>query len=140
MRLSGTIQTLLKLTCDRCLQPYFLSLNIPLEERFLEPPQEEELSQSSPKEQELTADDFIEYLSEDGTLDITDLVYQAVTLATPDICLCGEDCPGPAFPATDGESSSLAPNNQSQSGPDRVDPRWKNLKSLFPKQDTDAKS
>lgn len=139
IHVSGNVQTLLKLTCHRCLGPYFLNINLALDENILETPPED-WSAAASKEKELTAIDFVEYLAEDGTLDITDLVYQAVTLATPVTCLCGEDCPGPAFPDRDGHSSSLNSSNQVQNETDQIDPRWKNLKSLFSKQDTDAKS
>lgn len=134
MKLNGVVQTLLKLTCHRCLRPYFQSLNIPVDERFLEwTPQVEDLK----RERELTAEDFVEYLDHDGTLDIVDVVYQAVTLATPVSCLCGEDCPGPAFPSNEAKSGSLASDKEGAERAQRIDPRWKNLKSLFPKDETE---
>lgn len=136
IRVTGSVQTLLKLTCHRCLRPYFLSLNIPVEEFIVENGSKEE-PERSPREKELTADDFVEVLSEDGILDITDLVYQAVTLATPVSCFCGEDCPGPAFPDSKTKSGSLAASKEKDSQEDRIDPRWKNLKTLFPNEETD---
>lgn len=137
IKLNGVVQTLLKLTCHGCLQPYFLSLNIPIDEQFrVWTPQLEEVK----RERELTAEDFVEYLSVDGTLDIADVVYQAVTLATPVTCSCGDDCPGPAFPSDEEKSGSLAGDKDGGKGADRIDPRWKNLKSLFPKDETDGRS
>ncbi|MBX9687462.1 MAG: YceD family protein [Candidatus Obscuribacterales bacterium] len=137
IKLSGTVHTLLKLTCHRCLRPYFLNLNLPIEEFVVESkPQEEDYSRA-PREKELTADDFVESLSADGILDISDLVYQAVTLATPVSCLCGEDCPGPAFPDSETKSGTLASGKDHHSGEDRIDPRWKNLKTLFPNEETE---
>lgn len=134
IKLTGQVQTLLKLTCHRCLQPYFLSLNIPIDEHFqVWTPKSEDLR----RERELTAGDFIEHLPEDGTLDIVDVVYQAVTLATPVTCLCGDDCPGPAFPSNQEKSGSLAGDKEGSNRADRIDPRWKNLKTLFPKDETD---
>lgn len=136
IRVSGNANTLLKLTCHRCLRPYFLNLNVAIDEFYREHAghaEEERLR----RERELTADDFVEELCEDGSLDITDLVYQAVTLATPVSCLCGEDCPGPAFPDGEAKSGSLAGSKDKQSQEDRIDPRWKNLKTLFPKEETD---
>lgn len=140
IRLFGQVQTLLKLTCHRCLGPYFLNLSVPLEECFLEERPVSDPSIHQPKERELTAADFVEYLPEDGILDITDIVYQAVTLAIPATSLCGEECPGPAFPSPAGGNSSLVIDKEVETTTDRIDPRWKNLKSLFPKHDTDTKS
>lgn len=135
MRLTGSVQTLLKLTCHRCLRPYFLSLSVPIEEDFVESDIGNEFE--LPRERELLARDFTEPLSEDGVLDITDVVYQAVTLATPVSCFCGESCPGPAFPGGEAESGSLAGGKDASEGATRIDPRWKNLKTLFPKEETD---
>lgn len=136
MRLAGQVTTLLKLTCHRCLRPYFLNINVPIEEDFVESSvnlDEDEM----PRERELLARDFVEALSEDGILDITDVVYQAVTLATPVTCLCGDDCPGPAFPLGEAQSGSLAGGKEDKNQGSYVDPRWKNLKTLFPKEETD---
>lgn len=140
MKISGTVQTLLKLTCHRCLRPFFLNINVPLDEFFVENRTDREIAERFPKERELLASDFVEELSEDGILDITDLVYQAVTLATPVSCLCGDDCPGPAFPEGTAESGSLAASKDAKHHKDRIDPRWKNLKTLFPNDETDQKS
>lgn len=135
MRLTGTVQTLLKLTCHRCLRPYFLNLSIPIEEDFVEAGIEDD--EDVPRDRELLAGDFHEALSEDGILDITDVVYQAVTLATPVSCLCGESCPGPAFPDGEAESGSLAGGKKAPEEHKKIDPRWKNLKTLFPKEETE---
>jgi uncharacterized protein len=131
MRLSGQVKTLLKLNCHRCLRPYFQSLSIEMDERFVD---EQEL----PIEGELLKDDFVEAIPPDGMLDISDIVYQAVTLATPTTCLCGAECPGPPHPqvmAPPHEESShgifQAGTAASEASP--VDPRWKNLKTLFSK-------
>ena len=140
IKIHGNVQTLLKLTCHRCLQPYFLNINVALDEFFVEAKQENREPEHYPRERELLARDFVEELSEDGVLDITDLVYQAVTLATPVSCLCGDNCPGPAFPEGQAESGSLAASKDAGSHKNRIDPRWKNLKTLFPNDETDQKS
>lgn len=136
IRLSGNLHTLLKLTCDRCLRPYFHSLNIELEENFIEYSGRAEKDRLC-KDRELLADDFVEELSADGILDITDVVYQAVTLAIPVSCLCGENCPGPAFPDSEAKRGSLASGKDTKGLENRIDPRWKNLKTLFPKEESD---
>lgn len=140
MRLAGRVQTLLKLQCDRCLRPYFYSVSIDIDERFVIaglPGWETSLE----KEKELRkADDFVETLPPDDTLDISDVVYQAVTLATPTARLCGDQCPGPQMPATSGKKANLSHDKEGQKGERPIDPRWKNLKSLFPNEDRETKS
>lgn len=138
IRIAGQVQTLLKLTCDRCLTPYFLNISVPIEEFFREQqaPHYREPEKMT-RERELTADDFVEELSEEGNLDISDLVYQAVTLAKPVTCLCGDDCPGPAFPDAETKSSSLAKSKDGKDSDQLIDPRWKNLKTLFPKEESE---
>lgn len=139
IRINGQVHTLLKLTCDRCLKAYFLNISVPIEEFFRENQgaQHYREQEKIPRERELTADDFVEELEEDGNLDISDLVYQAVTLATPVSCLCGDDCPGPAFPDAETKSSSLAKSKDEKDKDQPIDPRWKNLKTLFPKEESE---
>lgn len=130
---TGRLKTLLKLNCHVCLRPYFQTLNIEVDEQFAASPSE---IGSLPKDRELTKKDFYEQLPADGILDITDIVYQAVTLASPVFCRCGSECPGPPR----SEKASLAGNSADPGEPgaaeDRIDPRWENLKTLFSKDDT----
>lgn len=138
IRITGHVQTLLKLTCDRCLGPYFLNISVPIEEHFREQvAQQYREPEKTGLQRELTAEDFVEELDEDGVLDITDLVYQAVTLATPISRLCGDGCPGPAFPDAETKSGSLAKSKDDKEQDHRIDPRWKNLKTLFPNEETE---
>lgn len=139
-RVTGTVQGLLKLMCHSCLRPFFQALNFEIDEPFVYEQylsgEDKELKEKEPRE--LNSGDFVESISYNGKLDISDILYQAVTLATPLYCSCGADCPGP--PAYEGAND---PNNASrqevkaekQKG-DFVDPRWKNLKTLFPNEET----
>jgi uncharacterized protein len=133
MRLVGQVQTLMKLTCDRCLRPYFQNLLVELDERFVLSNFEEG---QAPPQRELNRDDFVEVLSPDGTLDITDVVYQAVTLSMPSSCLCSPECPGPPLAPPVDDTGSLAARKAVVEPANVIDPRWKNLKSLFPKDET----
>jgi uncharacterized protein len=128
VRVSGKVQTLLKLSCHRCLRPYFQTMLVELDERFvyaslLETPRERELR---------GGDDFVEVIPKDGIIDISDVIRQAITLATPTYCLCGEECPGLPQKSSAADKTSLAEDkNQGKSQEKRIDPRWKNLKTLF---------
>lgn len=136
VRVAGHVQTLLKLNCHRCLNPYFLSLNVPIDEKFVIESFQGFSSRNSQKERELSAGDFVETLPDDGVLDISDVVYQAVTLATPTTCRCGESCPGPEFAHQGSKPQPLADDQKESSKEKPIDPRWRNLKSLFPKDDS----
>lgn len=132
VRIHGRLQTLLKLHCHRCLRAYFQGLNIDIDERLVF-----DLNEEQPRERELLKRDFVEPIPKSGVLDISDIVYQAVTLATPSHFLCGSECPGPPTAEGTGSQQALAEPKEQES---RIDPRWKNLKTLFPKQETDGKS
>jgi uncharacterized protein len=138
MKLAGRVQTLLKLGCHRCLRPYFQSITVDIDERFVTEALNEEITLQ--KDRELIARDFVEALPPDNTLDITDVVYQAVTLATPTTCSCGSECPGPPMPTKSGKKASLSTDKEARKQEKPVDPRWENLKSLFPNEDRETKS
>lgn len=141
MKLSGRVQTLLKLSCDRCLRPYFQSLTVDIDERFqVSGFGEFDNSKTTQRERELSRNDFFETLPPDNTLDISDVVYQAVTLATPTVCSCGDQCPGPAMPTKSGKKASLNHGKEARKAENKIDPRWENLKSLFPNEDRETKS
>ncbi len=136
VRVRGSVSTLLKLTCHTCLRPFFQSLTVNIDERFAP---EAKIQGEVPRDRELLKEDFVEPLPEDGLLDITDVVYQAVTLAAPVYCRCGADCPGPPKPET--QASQALVESSPQTGQQKpVDPRWKNLKSLFPKDESSPNS
>ncbi len=135
--ITGRVKTLLKLNCHVCLRPYFQSLTVDIDEQLATGPQERD---ESPRERELLRDDFYELIPDDGILDISDIVYQAVTLAAPVFYRCGDECPGPpksekALASADSDSSS--PEVASQP---KIDPRWQNLKTLFSKEDSSENS
>jgi len=137
VRLNGRLRTILKLTCHTCLKPFFKALDFELDERFV---YEDYLNEDTldSREKELLTGDFVESIRYEGFLDISDIVYQAVTLATPIYCSCGEECSGP--PSYDKQMSE---NQEPKAGTssrsertDAIDPRWKNLKTLFPSEES----
>lgn len=141
VRLTGLVTTLLKLTCQSCLRPYFQNLAVEIEEQFSARPfRDGNNLKERERERELTRDDFYELLPEDGLLDIDDVVYQAVTLASPVYCRCGDDCPGPPKPLKAPAGDGLSAGAGETERDDDIDPRWKNLKSLFPKHEKEENS
>ena len=135
---TGRLKTLLKLNCHVCLRPYFQTLNVEVDEQFAASVPGKE--SDHPRERELNKDDFYELLPEDGVLDITDIVYQAVTLASPVFCRCGTECPGP--PVVEKSVPVGGSSDQAASVPtaDPIDPRWENLKTLFSKEESSENS
>lgn len=128
VRVSGKVQTLLKLSCHRCLRSYFHIMVVELDERFVYASLLE-----TPRERELRGDDFVEVIPKDGIIDISDVIRQALTLATPTYCLCGDECPGlPQKSSADDKSSLAEDKNRGKSQEKYIDPCWKNLKTLFP--------
>jgi uncharacterized metal-binding protein YceD (DUF177 family) len=147
VKLTGRLQTLLKLQCDRCLRPFFQSVVLEIDESFVYPHLVEGEVKDRELQRELQRGDWAESLPANGILDIDDIVYQAVTLATPTYCFCGEDCPGPPHAqqlgeesAAGGSSSSGRKSVESAESSRPIDPRWENLKTLFPKQDSSENS
>jgi uncharacterized protein len=143
VRVSGSVKTLLKLNCHVCLRPYFQALTVDINEQmaFAQPSSSKD---DSPRERELTRDDFYEVIPENGVLDIDDIVYQAVTLAAPVFHRCGDECPGPPKPEkayAAGNSGQTARQGENGGGDATwIDPRWQNLKTLFPKHETGENS
>ncbi|MCA9813854.1 MAG: DUF177 domain-containing protein [Candidatus Obscuribacterales bacterium] len=138
IRLRGTVNTLLKLSCHVCLRPYFQALTVDIDEQFayLDPREEE----NAPREKELQKDDFFEPLPADGCLDIDDVVYQAVTLAAPVFCRCGDECPGCPDASNPDSVRDSGDDSPAPAEPGEIDPRWKNLKTLLHKQESGENS
>ena len=136
VKLFGNVKTLLKLNCQTCLRPFFHALSVDIDELFVpHRSQREDFEMGAPREKELLKDDFYEELTEDGFIDISDVVYQAVTLASPVFSRCGDECSGP--PKPEGARGSSVSGSDSEECQDQkpIDPRWKNLKTLFPNQE-----
>jgi uncharacterized metal-binding protein YceD (DUF177 family) len=137
-QVAGRIQTLLKLSCHSCLRPFFKALDLNIDERFV---YEDYLrgENKDNRERELLKEDFVEAIPYAGVIDISDVVYQAVTLATPTYCSCGPDCPGPPKTKSEMPARKWVADNGLDVKPkevDAVDPRWKNLKTLFSNDDS----
>lgn len=136
IKLAGNVKTLLKLSCQSCLRPYFQALSVDIDELFV--PYRDvkaDFEMGASREKELLKNDFYDEISEDGIIDISDVVYQSITLASPVFCRCGAECPGPPR-SQDPGSGSVSGQGAGQDPAEKpIDPRWKNLKTLFPKQE-----
>lgn len=145
LKIIGQVQTLLKLNCRRCASPYFYSLTVPIEEHlvdssFLAATQASERGNSRKNEKLVPLRQDSEVVPEDGLVDLSTLVYQAVTLATPTNGLCKEDCPGSVISSSHQAYKQLSGTAKNKSEEVPIDPRWKNLKSLLGNGESEPRS
>jgi uncharacterized protein len=90
IEVSGSIETIVELECDRCLKKFNQALNIDIKEVFSTC----EAFDYSHNEIELKNDNFVVELEKEGEIDITDLVYQSIILNLPSKKICSENCEG----------------------------------------------
>ena len=111
-------ETIITLTCNRCLQQYNHRLVVDtsellwLEETANEP-------DPSPLERETSLEDLVETLSPEGYFDCGEWLYEQLCLAIPPRQLCDGSCPGIQV------SNSLEPTSHVA-----VDSRWASLEKL----------
>jgi uncharacterized protein len=106
-------ETIVTLTCDRCLQSFNHRLKVETSELiWLE--NEFELEQNIPLEREISRENLAETLDPNGFFEVETWLYEQLSLALPMRQLCGKDCQTPAIK-----------NNQ-----EIIDPCWANLASL----------
>lgn len=110
----GRAETIITLSCDRCLQSYNHRLAIqPQELIWL---QDSPDPASQPLEQDMGLEDLVETLPPNGHFEATTWIYEQICLALPQRQICSPDCPG----------IQISP------GPDPgvVDQRWSALSQL----------
>ncbi len=104
--------TILTLSCDRCLQTFNYRLEVDTSEIILLKEQESDLN--LPLEREIITEDLSETLPPDGNLIVDDWIYEQLSLAMPLRNLCGNNCQPPMIKekeditTKDGRWSSLA--------------------------------
>ncbi len=86
--------TILTLTCDRCLQTFNYRLTVDTTEIILlqHPPD----NFSLPLEREIVTEDLSETLPPNGELIVQSWIYEQLSLAMPLRNLCGNDCQPPS--------------------------------------------
>lgn len=115
LEVSAQAETIITLTCDRCLQQYNYRLKISPQEMIW-------LSESGPPaetdllEQEITSDELVETLSPRGHFHPTTWIYEQLCLEIPHRKLCEQACPGIQL-----EKTTSVPS---------VDQRWSSLEAL----------
>ncbi len=139
IKLQGHIETIVKLQCHSCLNYFFKPLQLELNEEFV---YEDYLNGKAlnPRDRELQREDFFESVPYDGEIDVSNVVFQSVTLAIPTYCSCGAECSGPPiYNVKAGENIKNVQNSDSSADRGWTDPRWHNLKTILPKDNLDEK-
>lgn len=106
-------ETIITLICDRCLQKYNHRLKVETSEIiWLENSLKSE--ENIPPEREISVENLSESLDYNGYFEVTNWIYEQLSLAMPMRQLCGKECTAPKI---DNQDSI-------------IDPRWANLASL----------
>jgi uncharacterized protein len=116
LEVTAKAETIMTLTCDRCLQQYNYKLSIhPSELIWLD----EAADEFDPLllDREIDSEDLVESLSPTGHFDPVEWLYEQLCLEIPQRKLCDAQCPG--IPLPESEPSSGA-----------GDRRWAGLESL----------
>jgi uncharacterized protein len=88
-RLVGTLQTVLELTCSRCLEPFPMKVNSSFDLRYL--PQ---AANTGGDVEEVADEDLSEAFYRDDAIDLGQLIEEQFYLALPMKPLCTADCKG----------------------------------------------
>jgi uncharacterized protein len=111
-------ETIITLTCNRCLQQYNHRLVVDTSELLWLDETAEQLD-PGPLERETSLEDLVETLSPEGYFDCGEWLYEQLCLAIPPRQLCDGNCQGIQF------SNSLEPASHVA-----VDSRWASLEKL----------
>lgn len=81
----GHISGVIQLECARCLEPFDVSVDLELDERYVL----DRYVDTTERERELQADDFYEVVDEEGELDLKDLAHQFLIMELAEQSTCG---------------------------------------------------
>jgi uncharacterized protein len=118
LQVKGRAETIVTLTCHRCLQNYNHRVAITPEELIWLQPDPDPAT--LPLEREVGMDDLLETLPPNGHFAPATWLYEQVCLALPQRQICNEDCLGIELPS--------GPATESLSTP--IDHRWSALSQL----------
>lgn len=119
LEVSGQAETIITLTCHRCLQQYNHRLSVNTSELIW---LDESVNQpyDGPLEREVAVEDLVETLSPQGYFYPSEWLYEQLCLEIPQRQLCEADCAG--IPATKASVNKI---------PEKpVDSRWASLEAL----------
>lgn len=94
LEIVGQAETIVTLTCDRCLCQYNHRLSIDTTELLWFTEGGEEAKAEIPFEEDLELDEMVETISKDGLFDPKEWVYEQLCLELPYKNICGDACEG----------------------------------------------
>ena len=115
LEVTSAAETIVTLTCDRCLQHYNHRLEIDTSELIWLESELENVA-DIPTEREVSLEDLSETLPPNGHFDPDMWLFEQLSLSLPLRKVCGENCPGAAQTTSKEENS--------------IDSRWSSLASL----------
>ncbi|GAB4374431.1 MAG: DUF177 domain-containing protein [Elainellaceae cyanobacterium] len=117
LEVSGTAETIVTLSCDRCLQQYNARLAVDTSELIWLQEQVDDFAEDG-AEREVALDDLVETLHPQGHFQPGDWLYEQLCLAIPQRQLCDQACQG------------IQVNQQQPASQPTVDRRWASLENL----------
>ena len=123
-RVTGRVQTRLRLACGRCLEPFEVPVDSPFELRYVP-----EAAAGADDEREVAEDDLTTAFYKEDAIDLGELMHEQFVLALPMKPLCSEDCKGLCVQC--GTNLNKA---SCDCAPAWTDPRLAALKSLVKSQ------
>lgn len=121
LEVNAQVETIITLSCDRCLQQYNQRLRVEQTEIIILDPKVDQV-QDYPIEQEVPWEELVETLSPQGHFSPETWLYEHLCLSLPSKQLCNPDCPGIAVAPP---SISSPPEGFPQG-----DHRWEALETL----------
>jgi uncharacterized protein len=118
LQLKGKAETIVTLTCHRCLQNYNYRVSIAPEELIWLQPDPDPAT--LPLEREVSIDDLVETLPPTGHFDPVTWLYEQICLALPQRQICDSNCPG----------IDILPTSPPETTTKLVDHRWSVLSQL----------
>lgn len=121
LEVTAQVETIITLSCDRCLQKYNQRLRVDQTEIVVLDPKADQV-QDYPPEQEVAWEELVETISPQGHFSPDTWLYEQLCLSLPSKQLCNTDCLGiPVDPQVQDDASDDSPQR---------DHRWEALEIL----------
>jgi uncharacterized protein len=121
LEVNAQVETIITLSCDRCLQQYNQRLRVDQLEIIILDPKADQVV-DYPLEQEVAWEELVETLSPQGYFSPDTWIYEQLCLSLPSKQLCSLDCPGILV------DESVVENLPEDAPP--IDHRWEALELL----------
>jgi uncharacterized protein len=124
-RVTGRVETRMRLACGRCLEPFEIPVDSPFELRYVP----EAPASADGAEREVDEDDLTTAFYKEDAIDLGELMHEQFVLALPMKPLCSEACKGLCVHC--GTNLNKA---SCDCAPEWIDPRLAALKHLVKSQ------